>query len=123
MVGGEQRDRMKIGRQRADFLDLCRRAGQQKLILMIESPQRANHIADICAYAKLGHPPNIDGDLHGWHLTTESTEEHRGIMLAPRLVPLPFARSRAGMPRTARVPACGPCSARLRQSDAAGRER
>src|SRR5579864_536650 len=40
---------------------------------MVEAPQRAYHIANVGAYAKLGHPPDVDGDLHPRHLTTDSS--------------------------------------------------
>src|ERR1700682_5660076 len=62
---------MKVRRQRANFLDFGRGADQNKLVIMIESSQRANHVADISAHAKFGHPPDVDGNLHRWHLTIE----------------------------------------------------
>src|SRR5437763_9858705 len=101
----EHWDRTKVRRQRADFLDLHRRPNQKKFILVIEPPQRTNHIADVCAYAKLGHPPNVDGDPHRWHLTTEDDRENSGIMLSLPPAPLRADPHTAGTPRTAQAPA------------------
>jgi hypothetical protein len=55
---------LEIRRQRPDFLNLGGRPDQKILILLIKPAKRANNIADVCADAKLGHPSDVDGDLH-----------------------------------------------------------
>src|SRR5665811_2559460 len=80
-VRREERDGVKVGRQWADFFDLRWGSDQQVPIFAVQSAQRANHIADVSAYTKLGHPPNIDGDLHRRHLTTERTEDTEELCL------------------------------------------
>src|SRR6202140_3366383 len=70
-LSAKQRNRLEVWRQRADFLDLGRRPDQKILVLVVEPAQRADHITDVGAHAKLGHPPYVDGDSHRWHLTIE----------------------------------------------------
>src|SRR5205809_642575 len=84
---------------------------------MVETSERADHIADIRAYAELGHPPNVDRDLHRWHLTTEVPEQPRGIMPSPRRAPWLCDRHREEMLRIDPALACGLCSTRLRRHD------
>ena len=69
-LGREQRDGLKVWREDADFFHLGRRSDQSVLILLVEPAQRAHHIADVGADAKIPHPPDVDGDLHRWHLIT-----------------------------------------------------
>src|SRR5579864_2321755 len=102
---------MEVGRQGANFFDLGWRTDQNKLVLVVESAQRAHHIADICADAELGHPPYVDGDLHGRHLTIEQAYEHSGIMPSPRPGLSPGVLHRAETPRRDRAPVYGSCSA------------
>src|SRR5580658_9970465 len=61
---------MEVGRQGADFLDLGGRADEEVRGLVVQSSQSPNDIPDVCAHAELGHPPNVDGDLHGRQFST-----------------------------------------------------
>src|SRR5579863_3343522 len=106
-----QRYGVKVRRQGADFLNLRRRPNQKIFILAVEPPQRANHITDVRTYAKLSHPPDVDRDLHRWHLNTAGTDVHTGITLAPPPVPSPVVPHRAETPRIDQAPAGGLSSA------------
>src|SRR5258708_26726875 len=70
---------VKVRREGANFLDLFRWPDQKILASVVEAAQRPYHVADVSPHAKLSHPPDVDSDLHGRHLTTEGTGEHRGI--------------------------------------------
>ena len=60
-----QRDRLKVGRQRADLRYFLWGTDQEIFVREIQPAQRPHHIASVRAHAELGHPPNINGDLHG----------------------------------------------------------
>jgi len=62
---------MKVRRQRTDLLNLGGRADQKVRGLVVEPSSSPNDITDVRAHAKLSHPPNVDGNLHWGHLTTE----------------------------------------------------
>src|SRR5580704_4441212 len=66
-----QWNRLKIERQSADLFNFAWRPDKKILILAIQPSQRAHDISEIGTDAELGHPPDVDRDLHGWHLTTE----------------------------------------------------
>src|SRR5205807_5703428 len=109
---GDERNGVKVRRQRADFLDLCGWADQEIFALVVEAAQGPHHVADVSPHAKLSHPPDVDCDLHRRHLTTESTGEHRGINsysfeVRPALQPVPWlcVPRREEMPHTVRAPA------------------
>src|ERR1700687_594062 len=68
-LSAKQRNRLEVWRQSANFINLGRRPDQKILVLVVEPAERANHITDVGAHAKLGHPPYVDGDSHRWHLT------------------------------------------------------
>src|SRR5271154_5538912 len=67
-----ERNGAKVRRQRADFVNFCRRPQQQEFIFVVEPAQGSNYVADVSANAKVGHPPNVDSDLHRSDLNTES---------------------------------------------------
>src|ERR1700691_1677324 len=75
---------MKIRRQRPDLLYLDRRADQKVSGFVVQPPQGSNHIADIRAHAELGHPPDVDGDLHGRDLIIESVKTTQTSWRRPR---------------------------------------
>ena len=74
---------MKVRRQGADFLDLGGSADEEVRGFVVEPSQSSNDITDVCAYAELGHPPNVDGDLHRRHLSTEGERLHSRITRSP----------------------------------------
>jgi hypothetical protein len=37
---------------------------------VIQTGKRPHHVADVSPHTELGHPPDIDGDLHEDDLTT-----------------------------------------------------
>src|ERR1700684_2687609 len=61
---------MEVRRQGADFLDLGGRADEEVRGLVVQPSQSPHDIPDVGAYAELGHPPNVDGDLHGRKFNT-----------------------------------------------------
>ena len=70
---------MKVRRQDDDLLDLGGRANEEVRGLVVQPSESSNDITDVCAYAELSHPPNVDGDLHRRHLTTERRRENSRI--------------------------------------------
>ena len=79
----EQRNGLEVRGERTDFRYLLWGANQEILIAMIEAAEGANDVASISADAELGDAPDVDGDLHGSDLTTESTGGHREIQVPP----------------------------------------
>src|SRR5579871_685804 len=65
-----QRHGVKICRQRANLFDFFGRSDQEVGGLVVDPSQVAHHVADISSHAELGHPANVDGDLHQGHLIT-----------------------------------------------------
>src|ERR1700730_7622457 len=116
-LSAKQWNRLEVWRQSANFINLGRRPDQKILVLVVEPAQRANHITDIGAHAKLGHPPYVDGDSHRWHLTIVgalrlgSAQAKSRTEIMPSLQPglSRGARHREEMLRTGRAPACEPC--------------
>src|ERR1700674_2814684 len=80
----QQRDRLKVWRERIDLRYLLRRTDKKIFIRVIQPAQRPHHIPRVSAYAELGHPPDINGDLHGTDLTTKDTKVHKGIRISGR---------------------------------------
>ena len=63
-VGFEQRDGVKVRRERTDFANLLRRADEEVFILPVEAAQSAHDIPGIGPDAEVRHAPNVDADLH-----------------------------------------------------------
>src|ERR1700733_12613498 len=70
---------MKVGGQRTEFLDLRSRPDQKIFRFTIKPPQRSHHIANVSPDTEVGHAPDVDGNLHRWHLTIGTADQHRGF--------------------------------------------
>src|ERR1700722_20295937 len=74
-----QRNRVEVRRQGSNFVYFGRSANEKIRGLAVQSPQSAHDIADISADAELSHAPDVDGDFHRRHLTTDGTRPYSRI--------------------------------------------
>jgi hypothetical protein len=70
VVAFGHRNGLEVGRKRADFSDFFWRPDEEKIvgvfyIRVFEATERSDDVASIGADAKLGHAPDVNGNLHG----------------------------------------------------------
>ena len=82
------------------------------LVLAVKPAYCPDDIADVGAYAKIGDPANIDGNLHRSDLTTKDTRQHKGKLLSQPdndLGTRPFRNSKPNVPAPLGLMSADPC--------------